>query len=65
MVHLSDARCFGAMTHGFSTRPGWFVDPEGRPTLLRGLWSGNAHARTLKEELCGKKSKKNRCFFKA
>jgi hypothetical protein len=30
------------VTHGFSTRPAWFVDPEGRPTLMRGVNFGGS-----------------------
>ena len=30
------------MTHGYRTRPSWFVDPVGRPTLLRGVNLGGS-----------------------
>jgi hypothetical protein len=30
------------MTHGYRTRPSWFVDPDGRPTLLRGVNLGGS-----------------------
>jgi hypothetical protein len=30
------------VTHGYRTRPAWFVDPEGRPTLLRGVNLGGS-----------------------
>jgi hypothetical protein len=30
------------VTHGYRTRPSWFVDPEGRPTLLRGVNLGGS-----------------------
>lgn len=30
------------VTHGYRTRPSWFVDPQGRPTLLRGVNFGGS-----------------------